>query len=273
MPDRRSLPPMGAIEFAIDKAFRHCFFALGLVIGWAMLLLPLVALAWYVAFRSGLPDVKALSPAAMGVLGLLGLCVLLACFSMGVNWNRRILLDERPTLLGRWRLDGVVWRYIAGVLLLVVVLAIYVGVGFGILTAAVPALAIKLGGAAKPAMIALTVLLGLSGLFTVYRLASWLPGLATGDGAYGLGTAWRVTSKNRFAFLSFTFWLLFTLAIMGGLGAGAFFAQQSLPQPWVKPVAFAVIGALVWLALLVIHSVPAALYRAFCGVEFGGSEP
>ena len=263
VPERRSLPPMEAIEFAIEKAFRHCIFALVLVIGWVILLLPLIAFAWFAAFRNGPPDFKALPPLAMGAFGLLGLGVLLACFSMGVTWNRRILLDERPTFLGRWRLDGVVWRYIAGVVLLLVVVAIYAGVGAAIMMAAVPALAAKLGAAAKPLGIAITVLVGLSGLFTFYRLASWLPGLATEADDYTLGTAWRRTKGNRFAFLAFTFWLLFSLAIAGGIGAGAFFAQQSLPQPWVKPVAFAVMGVCGWLALLFLHSLPAALHRAF----------
>lgn len=96
VPERSSLPPMGATEFAIEKAFRHYGFALGLLIGWAALLLPLVALAWYVALRDGMPDIRSLSPAAIGALGLLGVGALLASFSIEVNWNRRILLDEPP---------------------------------------------------------------------------------------------------------------------------------------------------------------------------------
>ena len=263
VPERRSLPPMEAIEFAIENAFRHCFFALGLLIGWAVLLLPLMALAWYGAFRNGPPDLTALPPAAMGALGLLGLGVLIASFSIETNWNRRILLDERPSFLRRWRLDGVVWRYAGGVLLMLVVMAIYVGAGLAVMTAFVPALSSQIGEAARLLGIGLTVLIGLSGLFTFYRLMSWLAGLSVGEGDYRLGTAWRSTKKNRFAFLAFTFWLLFTLAILAGLGAGAFFAQQSFPQAWVKPAAFTVIALLAWLALLSVHSVPAALHRAF----------
>lgn len=263
MPDRRSLPPMTAVEFAIEKAFRHCFFALGLVIGWSVLLLPLAALVWYVGFSGGMPDMKALPVATMGALGLLGLAVLIASFSIGVNWNRRLLLGERPGFLARWRLDGAVWRYLGGVVLLLAVIAIYASAGAAVLMAAVPALAGTLGAAAQPLGIAVTVLIGLSGLFTFYRLVSWLPALATGEGDYTLGTAWRATRKNRLAFLAFTFWLLFSLAIAGGIGAGAFFAQQSLPQPWVKPAAFVVIGIVAWLAVLFLHSIPAALHRAF----------
>ena len=264
-PDRRSLPPMGAVEFAIEKAFRHYLFGLGLLIGWAVLLLPLLGLAWYVAFRNGPPDVTALTPSAMAVLALLGLAVLVASFSMETNWNRRILRDERPSFLGRWRLDGVVWRYAAGVMLMLLVLAIYVASGLAVMTAAVPALAPSLGAAAQPLGIAVTVLIGLSGLFSFYRLMSWLAGVSVDDSAYSLRTSRCASRGNRFAYLAFTFWLLFSLAIIGALGAGAFFAQQSLPQPWVKPVAFGVIGLLAWLALLFLHSVPAALYRSFRG--------
>lgn len=263
VPERRSLPPMGAIEFAIEKAFRHYGFALSLLVGWAVLLLPLVALVWYVALRDGMPEIGSLSPAAFGALGALGVGVLLASFSIEVNWNRRILLDERPSLLQRWRLDGVVWRYAAGVLLLVLVLAIYAAAGFAVMTTAVPALTPMAGAAARPLGIVVTALIGLSGLFALYRLLSWLAGVSAGDGDYTLRNARSASRGNRIAFLAFTFWLLFTLAVVGGLGAGAFFAQQSLPQPWVKPVAWGGIALLAWLALLIVHSVPASLYRAF----------
>ena len=63
---------MEAIEFAIAAVFRHFFFGLRLALSWALLLLPLVALAWFAAFRNGVPDFKALPPAAMAGLALLG---------------------------------------------------------------------------------------------------------------------------------------------------------------------------------------------------------
>lgn len=263
VPDRRSLAPLVATEFAIEMAFRHCFFALGLVLGWLVVLAPLAALAWFVAFRNGPPDLKALPPAALAALAVLGLATLVASFSIAVNWNRRILSGERPSTLQRWRLDRPVWRYLGAVVLILVVLGIYAGAGAGVMVAAVPALAGTLGGAAQPIGIGVTVLLGLSGLFTFYRLLSWLPSAALGDRAYSLRQAWRATRGNRLGFLAFTFWLVFSLACVGALGAGAFFAQQALPQPWLKPLAFGFIAVLAWFALLVVHSVPAALQRAF----------
>lgn len=264
MPDRRSLPPMEAIEFAIEKSFRHFFFSIGLVLAWALLLSPLIAAAWYFAFRSGPPpDIAALGTPAKVALGVLGFGILLASFSIAVNWHRRTLSDERPRGL-RWvRLDGVVWRYILGFAMLLVVLAVYAGVIFGILTQAVPALAPHLGPAAQPAGVVVAVLLGLSALFTFYRLWSWLAGIAVEDRAYTLRSAWRATRGNRLNYLSFTFWLLFSLAIAGGLGAGAYFGQQLLAAPWSAVVAFGVIGLIGWIAIFLVTSVAAAHYRAF----------
>lgn len=262
---RRSLAPMEAIEFSIAAVFRHFFFGLRLALGWLILLLPLVALAWAMVFRAGVPDFEALTGGQLAALVALGAGVLLASFSIAVNWHRRLLLDERPRRL-RWvRLDGVVWRYLLGFLLLIVVLAIYAGAAYGLAAIAPPALEPRLGLAAKPLGIVLAVLFGLSALFTFYRLSSWLAGIAAGDGAYRLGTAWKATRSNRLSYLGFTFWLLFTLGIAAAIGAGAFFAQQTLSQPWIKPVAYAVMGVLAWMVMFLVTSIAASHYRAFGG--------
>ena len=260
---RRSLAPMEAIEFSIAAAFRNFFFGIGLVLSWAVLLSPLIVLAWFLAFRDGPPDFKALTPGATAGLAVLGAGVLIASFSIAVNWHRRVILGETPRRLQWVRLDGVMWRYLFGFLLMVIVLGLYAGAAFGITTLAAPALEPQMGPAAKPVGIAVAVLLGLSALFTFYRLSSWLAGIAVGDADYDLRTAWRTTKKNRFAYLGFTFWLIFVLAIAGAVGAGAFFAQQNLPQPWVKPVAFAVMALLAWLAMFFITSVAAGHYAQF----------
>ncbi|MCA3572302.1 MAG: hypothetical protein IOC86_00175 [Aestuariivirga sp.] len=260
---RRRLAPMDAIEFSIAAAFRHFFFGIGLALSWLVLLSPLIVLAWYLAFRNGMPDLKALPPAAMAGLAALGLGVLLATFSIAVNWHRRVLLGETPRRLQWVRLDGVMWRYLFGFLLILLVLGLYAGAAFGITTFAAPALEPQLGPAAKPLGIAIAVLIGLSAMFSFYRLSSWHAALAVGDRDYTLKTAWRATKKNRMAYLGFTFWLLFTLAIAGAIGAGAFFAQQNLPQPWVKPAAFGVMALLAWLAMFLVTSVAAGHYAQF----------
>lgn len=260
---RRTLAPMEAIEFAIAAVFRHFFFGLGLALSWGVLLSPLVALAWFAAFRNGVPDFKALQPAAIAGLALLSIGVLAASFSIAVNWHRRVLLGETPRRLQWVRLDGVTWRYVLGVLLILIVLGVYAGAAFGVSMLAAPALEPQLGPAAKPLGLALAILLGFSALFTFYRLLSWLAALAVQDRDYTLKAAWSATRKNRLAYLGFTFWLIFTLAIAGAMGAAAFFAQASVPQPWVKPLAFALIGVIGWMAMFFLASVAAGHYRCF----------
>lgn len=269
MPDTisRKLPPMTALEFTISNTCRYFFFGLWLAVLWTILLLPFLAAVYFTAFSTGMPDFKALPPAAMAAFAALGVMLLLATFSIAVNWHRRILLNERPRRLGWVRLNGVVWKYFFGFLFVVIVLGLFAGAIFALMTYGVPALEPKLQSAAKPAATTIAVLLGLSGLFTYYRLSSWLPALATGDRDYTLGTAWRATKKNRVRFLGFTFWLLFSLAIAGAVGAGAFFAQKAFASPYATAGAYAVIGILGWLALFMLMTIATSHYACFTGRE------
>jgi hypothetical protein len=269
MPDmsRRRLPPMGAIEFAIGAAFRNFFFALRLALAWLILLAPLMALAWHLALRQYPPDIAALGPSAQAALVALAAGGLLAGLSVAVSWQRKLLLGERPRGWRWLRLDGVVWRHAAGLIVMLMVLGLYAAAAYAVSVYGPPALPLQLAPFAKQLVIAVQVLLGLSALFSFYRLASWMAGIAAGDGDYTLRAAWARTRGNRFRFLGFSFWLLFTLAIGAGLGAGAFYGQQMMPDPWLKAASFAVIGFLALLALLLIVSVAAALYRGFAGEE------
>lgn len=261
------LPPMTALEFAISSTFRHFFFGLWLAILWVILLLPFLAAVYFTAFRTGMPDFNALPPAALAAFAALGAAALLATFSIAVNWHRRVLLNERPRRLGWVRLNGVVWKYFFGFLLIVIVLGLFAGAIFALLTYGQPALEPRLAAGAKPVTIGIAVLLGLSGLFTWYRLSSWLPAIATGDKDYTLGTAWRTTKKNRVRFIGFTFWLLFSLAIIGAIGAGAFFAQKALANGYATAGAYAVMGLLGWLALFLVTSIATSHYACFTGRE------
>ena len=40
-------------------------------------------------------------------------------------------------------------------------------------------------------------------------------------------------------------------------------AQRNLPQPWVKPATFAMIGLLAWLSVFLLATVAAGHYRCF----------
>lgn len=268
MPDpiaRRSLPPMSAVEFAIENTFRHFFFGLRLAILWAIILVPFLAACWFVAFQNGMPDFKALPPQAIAVFAVTGAVALLATFSIAVNWHRRLVLGASPKRFGWVSLGGKVWRYLFAFLFILVVLAVYGGIGAGIMLKGVPALEPQMGPAAKPVGIALAVLFGLSALFTWFRLSTLLPAIAVADKTYTLKTAWRASRNNRIAFLAFTFWFLFSLAVAGALGAGAFFGQKALNNPYVTAGAFGLMGLLVWLALFMVTSIAAAHYMYFSG--------
>ena len=103
----------------------------------------------------------------------------------------------------------------------------------------------------------------MSALFTWYRLSSWLPAVATGDKEYSAGTAWRATRKNRAAYVFFTFWLLFSCAIAGALGAAAVFGAQNSGVNWATPVAFGFTGLLGWLALFLVCTIATSHYCHF----------
>ena len=72
----------------------------GLLLGWLVVLAPLAALVWFVAFRSGPPDFKALPPVSIAAFAVLGVATVIASFSIAVNWNRRILAAERKHAVG-----------------------------------------------------------------------------------------------------------------------------------------------------------------------------
>lgn len=254
---------MSALEFAIANVFRHFFFGLRLAVTWAIIASPVAAAVWFSAFHGALPDLAVPSPRAIGGLAVLGTMLLLASFSIAVNWHRRIILNEKPCWLGWVRLNGVVWRYLFCFLFIAAVVGAAAAGVFAVQTYAVPALEPQLAAAAKPVGIGISVLLGLFGLFTWYRLSTLLPAIATGDKDYSIDTAWKATRNNRARFLGFTFWLLFSLAIAGGVGVGAFLAQKALNNPYATAAAFAIMGLLVWLALFFITTIAASHYAHF----------
>ncbi len=258
------LPPMTALEFAIASTFRHFFFGLALALIWALLLAPLAVAGYYLALQEGPLDVSAPKPMAIAAAAVIAVALLLAVFSISVNWHRRLVLNERPRRLAWIRLNGVVWRYLFAclfVLGIVVMIAAAAYASATLLPAAVP----QLGAAARPVGIALAVLLGFSALFTWYRLSSWLPAVAVEDRDYTFGKAWKMTRRNRIAYLSYTFWLVFTLAIAAALGAGAFFAQQALNDTYVTAAAFAFLGVVAWLAMFLILTIATSHYYHFSG--------
>jgi hypothetical protein len=266
------LPPMSALEFAIEQTFRNFFFGVRLAILWAILLAPLTVLAWYMALRDGMPDFNALKPDVMAASAALSLGLFIAGLSISVSWHRRILLGETPRRLGWVRLDGTVWRYLGGVILVLL--------SAGVLLAAAAAAAVYLPGTFSagfrglagllPVQIDIELgvlgyliagLLGFSALFTFYRLLSWLPAIAVGDRDYDLRQAWKATRGNRFSYLSFTFWLVFVLAIAGAIGTAAVMGAQVSGQGWALALAFGIVALLGWLARFLLMTVATSHYH------------
>ncbi|MFT3986383.1 hypothetical protein [Aestuariivirga sp.] len=260
MADRRPLPPMSTLEHAISNTFRHSFFALKLVLAWALVLVPAFALAMLPLRGLNLQDAAHLPPHAIAILAVLGVLVLLALLSMGVNWQRRLLLGESPKGLAWWRLDGHVWRSLFAHLMVFVALAIFAALAAAMKTFGEPWLTARIGGAAKPVTILVLVILGIIGLTTGYRLAVKLPGVAIGRRDYKFRHAWGDTRRNTLRFLGFTFWYLFSLAVAGAICAGAFFAQKAEPTLWAQIAAAVVIALAIWFALWMSLTVFASMY-------------
>lgn len=260
---RRKLPPMSALEFAVAQTFKNYVFAIRLALAWAILVLPVAALFFWFGLKGQMPDLKSPAPLAIAggavIAALAGLAVLSVC----VNWYRRVLLDETPRRLAWWRLNRPVWHYLAALLLLGAVMAVFAIAIIHARTELPVTLADKAGPAALPIVNGVTALLGLILFFVSFRLCGKLPAAAVGDTRHGFGRSWRSTRWNHWRIIGHTFWLAFTLAILGAVGAGAFFATKLSPNPWLLGAAMAAIGFLAWFALFVLLTIPAGFYRYF----------
>jgi hypothetical protein len=259
----RKLPPMSAVEFAIEQAFRRFFFGLRLILTWAVLCLPLLGAVYYLVLMGGMPQMKTLQPVQIAALAILGLVILLAAVSIMVNWNRLILEDERPRGLGWIRLDGAVWKYLWGLAILVMVIGLMAGLSALTAMKGPALLQPNLAGAAKPAATGLAGVLGFLALFFGLRLMTRLPAIAVGDRKYGFASAWRATRRNSLRYLGFLFWLVFGIAIAGAIGAAAVYARRLVPDPYVSAGAIAAIVIIGLWCLFVLMSVPASHYAFF----------
>lgn len=255
---------MTALEFAIEQTFRNFFFSLRLVLGWLVVLSPLLIAAYLLAFAKGPPDFAHLPPATLGLFIALGVAGFLASLSVCVNWHRRILLKQTPKRFGWIRLDGVVWRYFAGFVVIVIIEGAIAAAAFALLKYLPPLLLPHAGPAAAAIAKGLAGLLGLIAVMVWYRLTTRLPAIATGIRGF---KALRSTGGNFWTFLGFTFWLVFSLAIAGALGAGAFMGQQMLGNEWLTAAAFTFIGLLGWLSLFLLATISTSLFHFLGGVE------
>jgi hypothetical protein len=92
------------------------------------------------------------------------------------------------------------------------------------------------------------------------RLSIRFPAIAAGRRDYRFIQAWRDTRGNTVRFLAFDFWFAFTLAICAGIGFAAFKGQGLDTSPYALPAAFALIGILGLLCVLLTLTVPSSFY-------------
>jgi hypothetical protein len=257
----RKLPPLSAIEFAIEQTFRNFGFSLLLVIAWIIVLLPLFAAGYALGVQAGTAKPAELPAAGMAVAALLGIAIALCLLSVSVNWHRRILLAETPRRWAWLRLDGPVWRFLGYLLVIAVWLAIVGGLAVLVLTRLTPEAMPQLGPMAKPLSIALAVVLVLIGLLVADRLSTSLAAVAVANRSFGIGQSLRVTRRHTWRLLGMTFWMLFTLAIAGSIAAGGYLLHQQLGTPWTLGLAI-LLGALVtWFSVFFVLTLPASVYR------------
>lgn len=262
-PAVRKLPPLSAVEFAVEHAFRRYLFGLMLVSGWLVVLAPVAGAVWYLVGREGIPAPEGLKPVQIAALGVLGVALLLALLSIGVNWSRRLLRDERPHGLGWFRLDASVWKSLAGTIVVVIITGLLAGLAALAAIAGPKVIEPMLASAAKPAAAGCAAVIGLAALFTFLRLVARLPGIAVGNRDFGFTAAWRASRRNSLRYLGFLFWLVFAMAIAAAIAGGAIHVRQLAPYPWAEAFAIAVAAlAGLWL-LLFVMSLPVGLYRFF----------
>ena len=257
----RKLPPLSAIEFAIEQTFRNFGFGLLLVLAWVFVLLPFIAAGYAFGLQEGIAKPAEMSAANMAVAALLGMTIALSLLSISVNWHRRILLGETPRRWAWLRLDGPVWRFLGYLLVIAVWLASVGGLVVLVLTRLTPDAVPQLGPAAKPLSIALAVVLGLTGLLVADRLSTNLAAAAAANRSFGMGRSLRVTRRHTWRLLGMTFWMLFTLGLAGAIGAGGYLLHQQFGTPWTLGLAAVLFAVVAWFSVFFLLTLPASVYR------------
>ena len=184
--------------------------------------------------------------------GWLALSILMALAGLiwaAVAWHRFILLNERPTLLPRIRLDRML-AYLGHSLLIALVL---IGIVLPPVFLMVAAGGISLG-MVQIATFILSLLIAVIGL----RLGAGLPGVAVGT-ANALAHAWRATRGKVQVFV-----LLAMIGIAARMLLNAAATRVFLVLPGDQPLAFAVVATgLDGLAAMVSLSVLTTLQGHF----------
>lgn len=215
----RKLPVFAALSHAIKSTTDNIGFAFHISWPWMLLLLPLnIITNIYLGLNvmhDPFQDLSQLYTENFGIVIPLTVASIIAYSSIAVNWHRYVLLDEVAEGWGRLRIDGLMWRYIGNVFLIVLILVA------GIVAAALAMVLVGLllnlimGEASLFLIVPVSVALYAYAIVAMYRLMVKLPGVALGRRDFGMRDAWRVTTGNSWQILGLLLLFFVCLLVLG----------------------------------------------------------
>ena len=215
----RKLPVFAALSHAIKSTIDNIGFAFHISWPWMLLLLPLnIITNIYLGLNvmhDPFQDPSQLYTENFGIVIPLTAASIIAYSSIAVNWHRYVLLDEVAEGWSRLRIDGLMWRYIGNVFLIVMLLA--AGIAAAALAMVLVGLLLNLimGEASLFLIVPVSIALYAYAIVAMYRLMVKLPGVALGRRDFGMRDAWRVTTGNSWQILGLLLLFIVCLLVLG----------------------------------------------------------
>jgi hypothetical protein len=215
----RKLPVIAALSHAIKSTVDNIGFAFHISWPWMVLLLPLnIITNIYLglnAMHDPFQDPAQLYTENFGFVIPLAIASIIAYSSIAVNWHRYVLLDEVAEGWSRLRIDGLMWRYIGNVFLIVLILAAGIAAAALAMVLVGMLLALIMGEASLIVIVPVSIALYAYAIVAMYRLMVKLPGIALGRTDFGMRDAWRVTTGNSWQILGLLLLFFGCLLVLG----------------------------------------------------------
>jgi hypothetical protein len=266
----RRLPVLAAFQHVWATVFSNAGAAFRLSWPW-LLVVGLMGL-FLVAISPTQSETPAISTSESQNIAAFFLAIfvfMLAFASIAVNWHRYVLLDEMPKGSKFLRIDGLVWRYLGNLLLILLIVAVPFGIAVGIYSGSmdVSDLLDSNGGLSPTSLPLLAIAFFLTIMVAVniiiYRLSIKLPAVALGRRDYGVTKAWDDSKGNALPILGFAFLVYLSLTIPERI---LDWASESLASPLgiLGAIQLVVVGVVFqWFALIVGISALTSLYGFF----------
>jgi hypothetical protein len=217
----RKLPVIAALSHAIKSTVDNIGFAFHISWPWMVLLLPLnIITNIYLGLNTmhdPFQDPAQLYTENFGFVIPLAIASIIAYSSIAVNWHRYVLLDEVAEGWNRLRIDGLMWRYIGNVFLIVLILAAGIAAAALVMVLVGFLLSLIMGEASLIIIVPVSIALYAYAIVAMYRLMVKLPGVALDRRDFGMRDAWRVTTGNSWQILGLLL-LFFGCLLVLGLG-------------------------------------------------------